>query len=62
MSEQFRYLANDDEPDQKKSKKDGDVLTESPIHLFKGRSTKAWSWKGPGMAPDCEGKTLQLRS
>lgn len=57
MSQQFQYIANDGDLDPKK---EGDVLTESPIHLFKGKPTKTWAWKGPGMAPDCEGKTVKV--
>jgi hypothetical protein len=59
MSQQFQYPANDVDPMEAKRPENGD-LSKGIIHLFRGQSTKAWTWKGPGMAPDCEGKTLPV--
>lgn len=47
----------------------GILCSELPLKVAKSRIEARqsfgpgyWKYNGPGMAPDCEGKTVQLRS
>lgn len=53
-----------------KMKDSGVICSDLPLTVAKARSEAGrqtfgpgyWTYNGPGMAPDCEGKTLPLRS